>query len=206
MPRLLRRYRRRRIYRRRRPRLRRYRKYRIRRLIGSTYYDKLTKIELKTFTFQSGTQYKAESVSWKLNEFIGTVSWDYYRLKYVSWTLRPATPTDRWTFWGIGISIIDHDDTAITPNPNTFTYQDNSTRKIFYPHKGHRRFFKPKPWLLSQGSQSVGWDARNTFWANSNTGTTTWTGIKYVINGQGTNDSFHYTKLKLPIYSSNIYL
>lgn len=184
-----RRYRRRRLRPRRyfRRRLRRHiRRYRrrfpiMRRRAGAYYLEKFSHTGPLTITTTANQLTKSGAVYWTLAEFFSSSPrFDYYKIKYASWSLVPATPVTGWTNWGKGTTIVDYDDHDITQNPTSLAFTANATTRWWRPQRGVRRMVRPKP-VMTEGPGNY-WQPRVP-WMNSLNNSLKWLGIKYSISG-----------------------
>ncbi|UBR88847.1 putative capsid protein [Mongoose-associated circovirus] len=182
-------YRRRRYW--RRPYIRRPR-------AGAYFIQRMQRVDVVT-TNRTGT-YSVYSVSWKLNDYLTTVFFDYYQLLKVKWELKPATATNNWQFWGEGGSILDFDDTNVQDS-ETAPYPNNSSRKNFQARFGTKRYFTPKPWVSYSSvteNQSKVFPANNRqVWFNANNLTTIYLGLKWwVHNPYKASFQYNFTQIK----------
>ncbi|UJO02097.1 Cap [Eumops bonariensis associated circovirus 1] len=172
-----------RLYRRRRKAYRRHRRrlfIRTRR-VGSYYTEKFTHNGAVNISLTSSQLTKNFAVYYTLAEFFtDSPRFDYFTIKWASWSLVPSTPTGAWVGWGKATSVIDYDDNKVTQNPTTLSYTTSPTTRFWKPQRGTRRFFKPRPGLQETEGISNYFFSRNP-WINASHKQVKWYGVKYSI-------------------------
>lgn len=149
---------------------------------GSYFTQKLTKIATVNVSFQSASTAKLFSVTWKLQDFVTNVYFDYYKFLKVKWTLTPLIPAQRIANYCMGFSIIDYDDTEVsTAASNVLPWANNSTSRQIHSGRYHSRYFTPRPTFGPQGQQNVIIPNTKNFWLNAADPTRTWLGIKWAL-------------------------
>lgn len=186
-------------YRRRRRRfIRRYRRRTpiMRRRAGAYSMQKLvlsqnTAISVGTNRTKSGT------VAWHLSEFYSTSPmYDYYKIIWASWMLKPATSPSQWTSRGIGTIVIDYDDTQVTEQPTSLGFTSNSTRRWWSLSRGVYRKIRPKAVLGQYGGQGQYIPPASGTWLNSLDNGHKHLGFKYSIMAHAQNVSFPFFEVK----------